>query len=111
MAVKAEEHENKMRLERNDIRLVAILLLSLYLIKGTKYYERKLFKALMVLLRRMPHHSGRPTSSGNGTALSAPKLLLIAQPCPAVFILQPTQQHLILPSLAPIQVLTKHTIA
>ena len=49
---------------------------------------------------------GRPTSSGTGTALSAPKLILNPQQLRAVFILQLTQQHLILPRWFPIQVLT-----
>ena len=38
--------------------------------------------------------TGRPTSSGTGTASSAPKLVLIPQPLTAVFILQLTKQQL-----------------
>ena len=54
---------------------------------------------------------GKTIGSGTGMASFAPKLLLISQPLPTMFILHLTQQQLILPRSSPIQSLTKLTIA
>ena len=65
----------------------------------------------MVLQRLVATAQQSPACSGIGTAPSAPKLRLIPEPKPTVFILQLTQQHLILPRWSPIQVLSNLTIA